>query len=310
MILSVCFSPCFDVNIELRSLAIGKKNTTISKKVFCTGKALNVAKGLAKFNTPCMAVGFMYEENGQLFEQDLKNQNVPYEFVWCKGRVRENYKLIDDRSMLTEIDDVSPAVGEEKAEELIRLIKKLSLTANAIVLAGSLPRGIDNNFYGSILNQIPANVIRIIDSEGERLLSALRAGGADLVKPNLEELSRTLNVNISNKNEAISACNKLIALGAKRVLLSMGKEGAIICNGKQNFYAKSINVAMNSTVGAGDAMVAAATNALVQGADDREILRCGVAAGTATVTQPDSITFRLEKYKDIYAGLYVEEIFV
>ena len=65
---------------------------------------------------------------------------------------------------------------------------------------------------------------------------------------------------------------------------------------------------MNSTVGAGDGMVAAATYALTKGGDLKEILRCGVAAGTAAVTSPYSTSFLKEKYEEILSSLKVEEI--
>ena len=69
-----------------------------------------------------------------------------------------------------------------------------------------------------------------------------------------------------------------------------------------------MNVAKNSTVGAGDGMVAAASNAMLKGADMLEILRCGVAGGTAAVTLPDSISFTKDKYEEILSSLTVEEI--
>ena len=64
---------------------------------------------------------------------------------------------------------------------------------------------------------------------------------------------------------------------------------------------------MNSTIGAGDAMVAAAAGALVKNAPLREILCCGVAAGTAAVTQPESISFTKEKYEEILSNLSVKK---
>ena len=65
---------------------------------------------------------------------------------------------------------------------------------------------------------------------------------------------------------------------------------------------------MNSTIGAGDGMVAAAAFALAKGYSMPDILRCGVAGGTAAVTTPDSITFKREKYEEILSGLEVHEI--
>ena len=65
---------------------------------------------------------------------------------------------------------------------------------------------------------------------------------------------------------------------------------------------------MNSTIGAGDGMVAAASNALIKGGSLEEVLRCGVAGGTASVTLPDSISFSKDKYEEILSSLTVQKI--
>lgn len=307
MILTVCLSPCIDVNLEVESLNVGKSHKILSKRVFFTGKAINVAIGLARLKVDSFATGFMYEENGHQFEQELHREGVTYKFVWNKGRVRENYKFIDHKSMLTEIDDISPMVSEEKQEELIKLISRLSPSCEAVVISGGLAKGMSPDFYGRVLSAVPSNVKRVVDSEGERLFSSLKYG-VDLVKPNLEELERSLQRSIVTQAEMLAACNELIKLGTKRVLLSLGKSGAIIADGTSAFYCKSLNVAMNSTLGAGDSMVAAATSALVKNAPIEEILRQGVAAGTAAVTSPDSISFNKDKYEEILSTLSVTEI--
>ena len=307
MILSVCLSPCIDVNMEVDSLSVGMSHKIISKRIYFTGKALNVAIGLSRLNADSFATGFMYEDNGNQFEQELHRERVPYKFVWNKGRVRENYKFIDRRSMLTEIDDVSAEVSGEKQDELINLVAELSKKAEAVVISGSLARGMTPDYYGKILSAVPPHVKKIVDTEGERLFAALKTR-VDLVKPNLDELERTLKKQLKTKQEMLSACRGLLDMGAKTVLLSLGKRGAIITDGNKNFYCKSVNVAMNSTVGAGDGMVAAATQALVEGCDLPEILCRGVAAGTAAVTSPYSISFAKEKFDEILSSLEVKEI--
>ena len=298
MILTVCLSPCIDVNIEVDSLAVGKSHKVISKRIFFTGKALNVAIGLSRLGAECFATGFMYETNGNQFEQELHRERVPYKFVWSEGRVRENYKFIDNKSMLTEIDDTSPELKSEKQEALIKLVGELSAHSEAVVISGSLAKGMTPDYYGKILRAIPDNVVKIADTEGERLFESLKVG-VDLVKPNLGELERTFNRQMNSKRDLLQCCYKLIDLGTKCVLLSLGRHGAIITDGKHNYYCKSVNVAMNSTLGAGDGMVAAAAQAYVKGASLPDILKCGVAAGTAAVTSPYSISFKKDKYEEI-----------
>ena len=158
MILSVCLSPCVDINMEVDSLTVGMSHKIISKRIFFTGKALNVAIGLARLNADSFATGFMYEDNGNQFEQELHREGVPYKFVWNKGRVRENYKFVDRRSMLTEIDDISAEVSTEKQKELVNLVKQISKTAEAVVISGSLAKGMTPDYYARILNAVPPNV--------------------------------------------------------------------------------------------------------------------------------------------------------
>ena len=306
MILTVCMSPSVDVTIELDSLNIGKVNVVKSKSLSFTGKAINVAIGAARLGAQAYATGFMYNENGAMFESALDREGVGFSFVWNSGRVRENYKCIDQKSMLTEINDVGGQVGDEKLVELLQMIRNFSSRSAVTVISGGLPRGVDASYYRDLFRAVDPNSLKIADAEGSKLFAALEAG-IDLVKPNLEELQETLGREFSDKEDMLSGCRELLDRGAKIVLLSLGDRGAVITDGSKNYYCKSINVAVNSTVGAGDGMVAAAANMLQQGAPLPEILRAGVAAGTATVTTFGTISFTKNKYLEILSGLDVTE---
>lgn len=307
MILTVCLNPCTDVTIEVDALNVGKLNHVKNKTLSFTGKALNVAIGVARLRGQSQATGFMYNENGSLFEQALDREGVPSVFIWNRGRVRENYKFIDNKSMLTEVNDVGEPIAENKQAELIELVSNLSKTSNVVVISGSLPRGIESDYYTKLFNAIPDGKLKVADCDGPRLLAALQSN-IDLVKPNKEELQNTLGREMKSREELLKGCHQLIDKGAKVVLLSLGKRGAVITDGSKNYYCRSINVAVNSTVGAGDGMLAAASILLEQGAPLPEILRAGVAAGTATVTTFGQISFTKEKYDEIFANLTVEEL--
>ena len=306
MILTVCLNPCTDVTIELDALNVGKINHVKNKTLSFTGAALNVAIGVARLKGQSYATGFMYNENGSLFEQALDREGVPSSFVWNKGRVRENYKFIDNKSMLTEVNDVGENIAENKQAELMEMVGTLAKTSSVMVISGSLPQGVESDYYTRLFSVAAPGTLKIADTEGPRLLAALKAQ-LDLVKPNKDELQSTLGQELRARDDMLRGCYSLLDKGAKRVLLSLGKRGAIITDGSKNYYCKSINVAINSTVGAGDGMVAAAAMMLEQGAGLDEILRAGVAAGTATVTTFGSISFTKEKYDEIYANLKIEE---
>lgn len=307
MILCVSLNPCLEVNIEVDSLAVGKTHKVISKHTYLTGKALNIAVGIKRLGADSIASGFMHEENGRLFEQELHREGVTYKFVWNRGKVREVYKFIDYRSMLTEIVDEATPIEDVNLQTLVNTVADLASKCKAVVISGGCTDSLPSGYMERILSAVPEKVIKVIDTDGDKLVNLL-SYGVDLVKPNLDELQKALGVKITDKDSMIRACDTLVLKGAKRVLLSLGKNGAVITDGKRHYYCTSLNVAMNSTAGAGDAMVAAAAKALSEGADIKEILKCGVAAGTAAVTLPDTISFRREKYEEIVPALIVKEI--
>ena len=88
----------------------------------------------------------------------------------------------------------------------------------------------------------------------------------------------------------------------------MGADGAILTDGTDSYFCKSASVAVNSTVGAGDSMVAASCVGLWQGVPMYELLKMSVAAGTASVTTSGTNLFYFDKYKEIYAKIYSQKM--
>ncbi len=307
MILTVCMSPCTDITIELDSLNVGMTNVVKNKSVTYAGKALNVAVGIARLGGQPYTTGIMYNENGYMFEHALEQEGVPFRFIWNKGRVRENYKFIDHRSMLTEVNDVGEEVSKEKTDEILSTVTELSKKSSITVLSGGLPRGVDDSYYAELVKSVAPDSLKIVDASGKRMLYAVEQG-VDLVKPNLDELEHMLGKKFTCKEDMLSGCGELLERGAKRVLLSLGKQGAVITDGVHSYYCKSLNVAVNSTVGAGDGMVAAAAMQLEQDAPLSEILRAGVAAGTATVMTKGKVSFTQDKYNEVLSTLRVIEL--
>lgn len=308
MILTVCLSPSIDVTVEVDALEVGKTNIARRKRRRPGGKALNVALGVARLGGDALVTGFMYRENAETFEELLDRGGVKHSFIMTEGRVRENYKFIDHRSMLTEVNDVGAEVPAENLEKLLERVRRLSAVSRVTVISGGLPRGVDASYYGDLFRAVAPGSLRVADATGGKLNAAVSAG-VDLVKPNLGELENCIGREMTCRQDMLDACRELVRRGAKTVLLSLGKEGAILTDGKENYYCRSTSVAVNSTVGAGDAMVAAAAMKMAEGAPMPEILRAGTAAGTAAVTTFDEIAFPREKYQEILESLQVKRLF-
>jgi 1-phosphofructokinase family hexose kinase len=250
----------------------------------------------------------MFENHAKLFGHNLEKEGVAHNFVYNKGGARTNYKIIDKRSMLTEINDRGETVEREKQLELIELVKKLSLDVGVAVMSGSIPKGVDPSFYGEVVSQIPDRVKVIVDAERANVLSAMESKSLFMVKPNQVELESFVGYSLRTIPDMIKASKKYLDKGVQNVMISLGGDGAILTNGSTSYYCKSASVAVNSTVGAGDCMVAATCVALEQGLPMQEVLRQAVAAGTAAVTTSGTNLFYKDKYKEIYAKVNAQKI--
>jgi 1-phosphofructokinase family hexose kinase len=283
-------------------------NKIDSKVETYSGKALNVAIGVSRLGGKSFATGFMFENHGRMFEHVLDKEGVEHKFVYDKGNARVNYKIIDKRSMLTEINDRGETVSREKQEELIRQVKKLSESCEIAVMSGSLPKGVKPEFYAEVLEVIPKNVKVIVDTEKANMLSAISSREIFMAKPNLRELENFAGETVVDVKDMLRAAQKYIDLGVQNVLVSLGADGAILTDGKESYFCKSASVAVNSTVGAGDSMVAAACVGLTQNKPMHEILKMSVAAGTASVTTSGTNLFYYDKYKEIYSKIYTQKM--
>lgn len=306
MILTICPNPSVDCTIELDSLNVGKLNRTDNKVETYSGKALNVAIGVARLGESCVATGFMFENHQKTFEHVLEKEGVVHDFVLNSGSARTNYKIIDKKSMLTEINDRGEEVGRDNQLKLIEKVRKLSENCEIAVMSGSLPKGVSPEFYGEVLSVIPERVKVIVDAEKTNMLEAIKSRRLFMAKPNLPELEKFSGMTVRTREDMVKAARKYLDAGVRLVLISMGAEGAIITDGTETYYCKSASVAVNSTVGAGDSMIAACCVALTTGVPMAEMLRQAVAAGTAAVTTSGTNLFYKEKYKEIYAKVQAE----
>ena len=308
MILTICPNPSIDCTIELDSLNVGMLNKIDSKVETYSGKALNVAIGISRLGEKSFATGFMFENHGRMFEHVLDKEQVEHNFVYNAGNARVNYKIIDKRSMLTEINDRGETVARDKQEELVKRVEQLSKSCEIAVMSGSLPKGVKPDFYAEVLSVIPKDVKVIVDTEKANMLAAIGSREIFMAKPNLRELESFAGESVVDLKDMVRAAQKYIDLGVKNVLVSLGADGAILTDGKESYFCKSASVAVNSTVGAGDSMVAAACVGLIKNVPMHELLKMSVAAGTASVTTSGTNLFYYDKYKEIYTKIYSQKM--
>jgi len=172
-----------------------------------------------------------------------------------------------------------------------------------VVLSGSLPSGLDGDAYAELVGAArERGVPAVLDTSGEPLLTALRAGPA-LVKPNADELREALGT----KDPAAGAA-ALRDAGADAVAVSLGPSGMFARTSEGAWRARPPQQVAGNPTGAGDAAVAALSAGLAAGTPWPERLRQAVAVSAAAVLAPLAGDFDTEAYRGFLDLVHVEEL--
>ena len=133
----------------------------------------------------------------------------------------------------------------------------------------------------------------------QALAAALDVGNIELVKPNQKELSALVQRDLSQPDDVRLAAQSLIQSGkVRRVVVSLGPQGALGVDASGSVQVVPPPMKSQSTVGAGDSMVGAMTLRLAENASLEDMVRFGVAAGSAaTINQGTRLCSRANTQK-------------
>ncbi|MFB8831282.1 1-phosphofructokinase [Azotobacter sp. CWF10] len=304
-ILTLTLNPALDLTLRLGSLQPGAVNRSQALISHAAGKGLNVAQVLADLGHRVTVCGFLGSANAAPFEALFHRRGFLDAFVRVPGETRSNIKLTERSGRVTDINGPGPRIEAEHCDALLERLEPIIGGHDAVVVAGSLPQGVEPAWFAVLLRQLKAfGVPLVLDSSG----AALRAGLAVapwLIKPNEEELAEALGVAAS---EASSAAPRLHEQGVEHVLLSRGAAGVSWFGPGIALEARPPRVEVVSTVGAGDSLLAATLHGLLEGWPAERTLRLATAIAAQAVTQLGFGIHDREQLARLEAGVTVTSL--
>ncbi len=284
-VLTVTLNPALDLTVQLPFLRLGEVNRSESLQVHAAGKGLNVAQVLADLGHQLTVTGFLGETNPQAFEQLFAARGFTDEFVRVAGETRSNLKLAETDGRVTDINGPGLAVSEAQCDELLARLQRLAPAHDLVVVAGSLPRGIDSQWFVQLLNSLKALGVRVaLDTSG----AALRDGLATrpwLIKPNEEELAEARGVDLTGSSALLAEARRLHGEGIEHVVVSQGADGVSWFSPGAALHANPPRVRVVSTVGAGDSLLAGMLHGLLVGWPAERTLAHATAIAAQAVGQ-------------------------
>ena len=302
MIVTITMNPAIDKSTSINKLVPEKKMRCSELITEAGGGGINISKAIKELGGESLAVFPSGGMNGKLIENYLSGRQISFKSIPVAHETRENI-VVRETDTNSQFRFVMPGASltEKEAHACFELLQQLEPRPTCIVASGSLPPGLPDDFFGQLAKVVKKlNARYIIDTSGKPLQLAAKEG-VYLLKPNLGELCALVGKEHLEVNEVDDAAMEVIKQGACEVMVvSMGPTGALLVTRDGCEHIPTPTVKKQSTVGAGDSMVAGMVWMLSQGKSISETVRFGVACGTAATMNPGTQLFKKEDVYRLY----------
>jgi 1-phosphofructokinase len=286
VIVTVTLNPSLDRTLRVLRLERGAVQRALHADTDPGGKGVNVARALSAHGTPVVTVLPVGGSTGQALVAQLREAGVDHVAVPGVSRTRANVSIVEPDGTTTKINEPGVALTSRELEAVTTAVIDRIEPGDWVVTAGSIAPGQDPEVYAEIGRAVRAAGARWAVDTSDVALSASLVGRPDLVKPNREELSDVLGVELVTLAEVVEACRGLVNGNGLTVLCSLGGDGAVLVDRDHAWHATGPRVRVENTVGAGDALLAGYLHGLTVQGGPADGLRTGVAWATAAVATP------------------------
>ena len=285
MIVTVTMNPAIDRTVEINELKHGGLNRIEKVEYDAGGKGINVSNTIHELGGESIATGFLGGNAGKIIESVLNEKNIKADFVWVENETRTNTKIFEKNGKVTELNEKGSYISDYHLNQLIQKVESYANRETLFVFAGSIPGNILQNIYEKMIERVHKKGAKVLlDADGELLLYGMKAA-PDIVKPNRRELEQYAGLTgDTTEKELIAAAENLQKEKGGAVIVSLGERGAIFILENYAAVVKSLSVKAHSTVGAGDAMVAAIAYSWDENLNTEQMICLCMAASAGAVT--------------------------
>ena len=304
-ILTITLNPTVDKSTVIDHLVPEKKMRCEQPKFEPGGGGINVSRALKRLDLDSLAIFPSGGRTGKLLQELLEKEKVNQQAVEVSAETRENFIVVasaSNQQYRFGMPGIEIPFAEQ--EEFFIRFEKLNPFPDIIVISGSLPPGMLPEFLIRLVKKGKEKGSKVIVDTSEAALKHVVKEGVFLLKPNLGELGRLIGKDALDNDSADEAAQELIkAGGAEVIVVSLGAQGAYLITKDIKEYINAPTVKKLSTVGTGDSMVAGMVSILAQGGTYSEMVRMGVACGSAATMNSGTQLFKKEDAEKLYKWL-------
>ncbi len=218
MILTAGLTPAWQQILVFDSFLYGEVNRA-AEVVWCaSGKVFNAGIGVHHLGGPSLTLAPVGGPALSQIEAEFAALGVPYRWVRTRAATRICTTLLDRATgSITELVENGRPLTPEELDAFRQAYSEAAARADVVVLIGSLPQGTPDGFYRELILRTPCPAV--LDFRGDGLLSVLDLKPY-VVKPNREELAKTLGRPLAGDDDLVGAMRTLNDRGAQWVVIT------------------------------------------------------------------------------------------
>ena len=309
MIFTVTLNPALDKTVTLPGFAVNTVNRAQTIRLDPGGKGINVSKTIRSLGGKTLVLGVLGGATGGYIKSALDALDIDNDMVLTGENTRTNIKIVDPAlGTNTDINEPGLPISQANMQAVWNKLTDKVQPGDTVVFAGKNPPGMADNQLARWIAELKRLDVRVcVDTVGLPMTLALEQG-PDIIKPNREELSELVGRKLITDQEILKVGKELVAEGIGLAAVSMGSGGAIFITRDQVIRGYSPKVVVASTVGAGDAMMAALAHYTAAGCSLEETARRAIAVATASVTYAGSQAPELDRILPLIDKVRIEKL--
>jgi len=289
MILTVTLNPVLDRVVEIPDFRVGKVNPVEKERIrVAGGKGINVSRVAKILGEPTLATGWLGGRTAGFIKERLKKEGIASDFVSIAGESRLNLTILDPVThSQTHLVEKGPRIFPSEIKKLEEKIGDLVRKASVVVFSGSIPPGVSENIYNSLIRLVyreKEDIIPILDTRGEPLKQGLQ-GRPFMLKPNKGEMENLVGKSLESEADLIRQARALVKKHVQLVVVSRGKDEVMVMEKKRLLMVSPPEINSLNTIGAGDALVGGFAVGLSRGSSLKEMSALAVACAAASAEE-------------------------
>lgn len=286
LIVTLTLNPAIDRIYSVDRLAFEDRARIESTHESVGGRGIHAACVVHAFGGQALAIFPSGGASGKSLQERLRDCGFPILPVPIREELRTNIAITDKQGLTVSLNEFGPHLQRAEIQRMEKAVQKRLADASWLLLCGSLPPGVETNFYARLIDMARrAKVKTLLDTDGAALREGVEAGPT-VATPNQQEAERLLGRVLLTRNHSLEAVTRIRRMGPEMVVLSLGSRGAMGAGKDLVIEALAPQIDVLSPIGAGDAQRAAFAWSMERDNDFTLAMRWGVAAGTASAALP------------------------